>query len=110
MQLSLALATFLVVSLAWVLFRARDLGDSLSLLTSMFGLRSGDSLLSQAECTRVLLVVAALFAVHWLLRESRLERVVERLPWWLTALGLAAAAISLLVTPGEDRAFIYFQF
>jgi len=109
-QLLVALLTYLLVCLSWVLFRAQDFTAAAQMLGAMFGAGYGGSLLSSSECLTVLLVSVCLFSTHWLLRDSSLEKLVERMPWGWRSLGLAAMLIALLLTPGENRAFIYFQF
>jgi alginate O-acetyltransferase complex protein AlgI len=109
-QLLLALLTYLLVCITWVLFRAQDFTAAAHILGAMFGAGYQGSLLSHAECLRVLLVSVCLFSAHWWLRDSSLESLAERIPWGWRSLLLAAMLIALLLTPGENRAFIYFQF
>jgi hypothetical protein len=54
--------------------------------------------------------IVCLLAVHRLLRDTTLETVVERTAWPVRAFALFAMLLSLLLFPGIDRAFIYFQF
>jgi hypothetical protein len=35
---------------------------------------------------------------------------LERLPWWMRSVLLATMLFAIITMPGEDRAFIYFQF
>jgi hypothetical protein len=58
----------------------------------------------------VLGINAALVIAHWNMRDTSLETVAGRLPWWLRALALGSMLLALAFTPGEHRAFIYFQF
>jgi hypothetical protein len=57
-----------------------------------------------------LIPVGVLLGVHGLLRNTTLETVVEKTPWPVRALALFAMLLALLLFPGVDRAFIYFQF
>ena len=57
-----------------------------------------------------LIPVGGLLLVHALLRNTTLENVVERTAWPLRTLALVAMLLALLLFPGVDRAFIYFQF
>jgi D-alanyl-lipoteichoic acid acyltransferase DltB (MBOAT superfamily) len=105
--------TFLLVCLAWVLFRASTLGDAGVLLGTMLGGGGDDRIdaaIGDVRIVLIALVTAATLAVQWRLRESTLEEVVERMPWGLRAATLAALIIAISTAPGEDRAFIYFQF
>jgi hypothetical protein len=47
---------------------------------------------------------------HWWLRHSSLEALAAKLPWWVVALTLLVMILVLSLIPGDDRAFIYFQF
>ena len=109
-QFSLALLTFLIVSLSWVFFRAKNIGSALYLMEKMIGWPGRRVLATRYDLVMVLSITAALLAIHWILRKEVLRRVVERIPWWLRGLGLAAAIVCLVLAPGDDRAFIYFQF
>ena len=80
------------------------------LLGAMLSLQGGESLLSGGEILRVALVVGALLATHWMTRERGFEQIARSLPWPLTGLILAAMLIAILLSPGEERAFIYFEF
>ena len=55
-------------------------------------------------------VVGGLLLTHWLLRDTTLEAVAARLPWFVLALIGAAMMLMLILIPGDDRGFIYFQF
>ena len=48
--------------------------------------------------------------IHGRMREKRLEDVVARTPWWVTALVVAAMLFATIITQGSNDAFIYFQF
>ena len=93
-------------------FRAQSFDQAWAVTTAMLGVASApadmgldaDSILT----TRVVLI--ALLVAHWSLRNSSLEDAVARCPWWMRALFLALMLIALVHTPGEDRAFLYFQF
>jgi D-alanyl-lipoteichoic acid acyltransferase DltB (MBOAT superfamily) len=111
----LGLLTYVLVCITWVLFRAKDFGTAFQMLTAMFDreifARSHLlSLVTRTDAAWVLGITAGLLAVHGLLRNSSLERAVGCCPWWLRAVGLALLMIGLALAPGDDRAFIYFQF
>ena len=92
------------------MFRAENPADAASLLTAMLSLQGGESLLSAAQILQVALVVAALLTVHWIMRDRGFEQTARSLSWPLTGLILAAMLIAILLSPGEERAFIYFEF
>jgi len=106
----LGLVTWLLICLTWVLFRADSPAAAAHLLTAMIVLQGGEPLLSAAEVSQVALVVAALLAVHWTMRDSGFEQAARKLSWPLAGLILAAMLVAILLSPGEERAFIYFEF
>ncbi len=109
-QFALAGGTFLMVSLTWVFFNARELGRALEMLGSMFGAGHGARVVYAVRILSVLVGVAVMLVLHWLMRNSSLEQVARRTPWWLRAVAMALMLVSIVLTQGEDRAFIYFQF
>jgi D-alanyl-lipoteichoic acid acyltransferase DltB (MBOAT superfamily) len=108
-RVTVYLATFIVVSVTWVFFRAESIEAALHLLAAMLGGR-GNPLVDGAHCASVATIVACTVIAHMLLREADLERSVKRVPLWLRATVLAVMICSLILSPGDDRAFIYFQF
>jgi alginate O-acetyltransferase complex protein AlgI len=55
-------------------------------------------------------VTLFLLGAHWWMRDTSLEARWEVIPWWGRSLVLATLLLALVLVPGEDRAFIYFQF
>ena len=106
------LVTFLLVCVAWVLFRADSLTAAFHLLGSMFGVsgRNPTDLVPGVKAVAVAVIVLGLLATHGCLRNSSLEQAASRLPWWLKAVLLAAMVAAIVRAPGEQHAFIYFQF
>lgn len=105
-----ALLTYVLVCLAWVFFRAQDIESGCHLLTMMLTGEECESLLVESQIWTVLVVTGIVFLGQWLLRYTSLNRLMERLPGWLRAVVLAILLISLALAPGDDRAFLYFQF
>jgi len=99
------------VNLTWVFFRAHDFGGAARMLAGMFGF-SGDApaVLPTIYMIKVAVLVTAIVATHWWMRDRELERVVSRAPWWVTGLAAAAMLFAVIVTQGTGTAFIYFQF
>ena len=106
-QLALALVTFALVCFAWVFFRATSFAQAFRIVAAMLGRGHGAG---HPGWWFGAIPVAILVAVHWLLRATTLEAVVERAPWPVRSAALAGAIISLFLFSGIDRAFIYFQF
>ena len=110
-QLLLGLATYAIVCVAWVFFRATDFSTASRLVQAMAGaLQRGDAILATREILQVGLVTLGLLGAHWLLRNTTLETVVARLPRTVLV-GLWTVMISgIILTQGNGNAFIYFQF
>ena len=111
-RVALGLATFVLVCFAWVFFRADTFSRAFSIVTAMLGSVSGAAqvLLPNVEMCVASGTVAAILIVHGLIRNSSLEAVVQRCPWWARSAALAGMLVAITTMPGEDRAFIYFQF
>jgi alginate O-acetyltransferase complex protein AlgI len=105
----LALLTYTLVCIAWVFFRAPDVTSAFHLLGVMLTGEEQASILG-GEAWTVLGISVAVLIGQWWLREKSLKQIMERLPWWLRAVLLAMLLITLALTPGDDRAFLYFQF
>ncbi|MHC4248018.1 MAG: MBOAT family O-acyltransferase [Planctomycetota bacterium] len=109
-RLALGLGTFVLVSIAWVFFRADGLSRAASILGAMFRGGTGDMGLRWHQYLRVPAITGLLVAAHWVLREKGLECKVARVPWGVRAVALGALLTGLVIAGGDDRAFIYFQF
>ncbi len=113
-QIFAAGATFLAVCFTWVLFRAQSFDQAYEIARSMIGLERADAsgVLGGARILTAGIVTVCVFGYHWCMRDSDLEHLASRTPWWLR--GIAIACLMLMVlwasTGGESRAFIYFQF
>jgi alginate O-acetyltransferase complex protein AlgI len=108
----ISLATFTLVCVAWVPFRAPSLDASLAMLSSMLlgTAREGALVVSSADQSIVLATISCLLVIHFLLRDVDFYSVLDRVPWWIRSLLLAAMGLAIVTMPGEDRSFIYFQF
>ena len=115
-RFTLAALTFAAVCVTWTVFRAHSFTQAASLVVAMFGLPSVSELETPAvlpgawETLVVVSVMATLLTLHGLLRNTTLEAAVSKLPWAAVAIVNAAMIYLLATMPGEDRAFIYFQF
>lgn len=116
-QWLLALATFALVSTSWVFFRAGSFEQAFHMLRVMSGtspsLQFFAPSLWEGKKTvfgLALVVVIIMVSVHWTFRNTTLEGIAQRVPWWLRSLVVAGMVFCLVITQGENRAFIYFQF
>ena len=101
--------TFILVSIAWVFFRAGDFPAAWMMLGSLFNF-NGVQLLPTLEMIQVTLVVGALLGTHWYLHEKRLEHAMQEMPAWWVVVIWTAMLFGLIIMQGGANAFIYFQF
>lgn len=106
----LGLVTWLIVCLTWVLFRADSPESAGQLLLAMVTLSGGISMLADTEIMQVGLVIAGLLVVHWFMRNRDIENFASRVSWPVAGIVLAIMVLAIVLSPGEERAFIYFEF
>jgi alginate O-acetyltransferase complex protein AlgI len=111
LRVALALLTFALVSVAWVLFRAQDFASARGVVSAMIGRRK-EFMPVDTSVIVALVVVALMLVAHWKMRGADLTDVAKKIPFWLRPLILAFIVVSILLTlvGGDGRAFIYFQF
>ncbi len=110
-RLALALLTYALVNVTWVFFRAKDFSGAARILAGMAGFaEEAAPILPTIFVVKVVVIVSAIVATQWLMRNRTLENVVARAPWWLTGLAVAAMLFAVTITQGSGQAFIYFQF
>jgi alginate O-acetyltransferase complex protein AlgI len=108
---ALALATYILVLITWVFFRAKDFAAANLMLGSMFGAYAATvPKLWTIQLLVVAVVMALMFTVHWNMRDRRIEDVVERTPAWLVGIVWGSMAFAIAIAQGSGNAFIYFQF
>lgn len=105
----LALATYGLVCLTWVFFRATDFSSARAMLMSMT-VGSDSNIVIGSGAPAVLIITAFLLSTHWWLRDSSLEEKWGRLGFTSRVAVLLAMLVSLAFVTGDQRAFIYFQF
>jgi len=106
----LAMVTFALLCLTWVFFRANSFQQAFHLCSSMFGLGEETWSLSLRSSGIAFGLMALIFAVHGLNRNSSIEHRLLTLPWWASGL-IGGGMLYLMATlSGVDQAFIYFQF
>ena len=109
-QIALAMLTYFLVNLTWVFFRARDFDTAWRMIGSMLTFGHGEHVLPGVDVLLVGGTILAILFVHGLMRERRLEDVVARTPWWVTAAVVGGMLFAIIITQGSNDAFIYFQF
>ncbi len=110
-KLLLGFATYALVCVAWVFFRAPDFTSASRLLHGMFGAHAkADAILSTREILQIGIVTVGMLIAHWSLRETSMEAAVARLPHWVVTAVWVFMAGAIILTQGNSNAFIYFQF
>lgn len=100
-----------MVCLAWVFFRASTFDKALEIIQAgLLLMPERQVFVSEAEAIIVIIVVGALLTLHWLLRNATLEQAAEHIPAAARGIMLGLMLVLIGISPGEDRAFIYFQF
>jgi len=109
--LGLGLATYLLVQLTWVFFRAKTFTKAAIVMRGMFGLNAAAKpILPGVELVMVAVIIGGLVTAHWLMRSRTLESAIASSPAPLLAGAWAAALFAILIEQGTGNAFIYFQF
>ena len=102
-------ATFLVVSLGWVLFRAPSMASALEVYRRMFMAVEGAVVPVSVIAFATTLGCIAL--AHLFGESGLWKRYSQRLPGEALSLGYAGMALAAaLLAPASGKAFIYFQF
>jgi len=110
-NLGLALVTFFLINVTWVFFRAPDFTSAWRLLSSMFTpVKDGAVLLTTLSIIKVSAIISIMFAFHWMMRNTRVLVVAEKLPWWLLGMIWSLLLLLLIWSQESSSSFIYFQF
>jgi len=107
----LALLTFFLVTITWVFFRAPDFTSAWRILTSMFSqVPNGAKLLNELAIIKVAVIIAGMIGFHWMMRNTRILNVANKMQWWLLGLIWSVMLILLILSQESSSSFIYFQF
>jgi alginate O-acetyltransferase complex protein AlgI len=106
----LGLLTFIVICLTWVLFRADSLASASALFGAMLLPLQVAALVTTNDIVTVIVVMSGLLAAHVFMRHRSFDKTLKSLPWPFLATLLAAMLLAILLSPGEERDFIYFEF
>ncbi|MEM9701397.1 MAG: MBOAT family O-acyltransferase, partial [Planctomycetota bacterium] len=110
-ELFLIAATFTAICVTWVFFRAGTFEQAAAVLKAMAGAGGfGKGGLLTRDLGFTAIGVGGILLVHYLMRRTTLEAVVDRAPWPLSSVVLACMIVLIVLTPPTDEAFIYFQF
>ena len=104
------LLTFLLVCIGWVFFRAQSLADAGTILRGLVIPTRGLDLVGDGPLLVVVCLVTTLVG-QALGQLKGSPRMLFRVPAPVAGAAMAAAlTLALVLTPGEGKAFIYFQF
>jgi len=111
-RVSYAVITLFGVMLAWIWFRAHGVADALLLTQRLADVGSLPKgwITTSFEQRSAVVVFALLVMVHWRWRGENTRELLARLPGWLLAPLMALLLILVVLSPGDNHAFIYFQF
>jgi D-alanyl-lipoteichoic acid acyltransferase DltB (MBOAT superfamily) len=111
-KLSLWAVTYGLCLIAFVFYRAASLEQAWWILASMFGSvdTSLSFRLSDDELLLALVVVECIIIAHWLCRDTSLETIAARVPWWTISVTLTLMIVAITLSPGASRSFLYFQY
>jgi len=107
----LALFTFFLINVTWVFFRATDFTSAWRILSAMFyNIPKADQLLTSMSIIKISVIIFFVVIFHWLMRDTKLLVVAQKLPWWLLGLIWSALLLLLILSQESGSSFIYFQF
>lgn len=110
-QLAFAVITYGLILLTWVFFRAADFAGAMNILRSMLCVNGeGAQVLRTLDIYKVILVTVGINTSHWLMRNSSLESVLQKIPAGAIALWWSFMVVTVILMQGGSNAFIYFQF
>ena len=105
------LATFFLVNVTWVFFRATDFTSAWRILHSMFINNPKNApILTTLEIYKVSIIIPLLVIAHWMMRNTTALTVAGKTPWWLLGLVWSAMIVLIMLSQNASSAFIYFQF
>ena len=107
----LALLTFFLVNVTWVFFRSDTFTKAWNLLKSMFGqVHGGQVLLTTLAIIKVAVIVVCMVIFHWLMRNTKVLDVANKMSWWMVGLVWTILLLLLIWSQESSSSFIYFQF
>ncbi len=103
--------TFFFINVTWVFFRSPDFSSAWQLLRTMFShVPNATALLTTLSIIKVFVIVSLLVACHWMMRNTRVLTVANKLPWWLLGIIWSVIILLLIWSQESSSSFIYFQF
>jgi alginate O-acetyltransferase complex protein AlgI len=110
-QIFLAIFTYFLVNITWVFFRASDFPSAWRMIVTMLTfVTDGEKVLTTVHVVEAIVTIGIMLAIHWRMRERKLDEVVSQMPPWLTGIVWGVMLMLIVITQGGSDAFIYFQF
>ena len=107
----LSLGTFFLVNVTWVFFRSGTFAQAWRMLHAMFIRNStGTAVLSYLDIYKVSIIIVLLVIAHWLMRNTMVLKVADKMSWWLLGSVWAAMLLLIMLSQNASSSFIYFQF
>ncbi|WP_422106398.1 MBOAT family O-acyltransferase [Winogradskyella sp.] len=107
----LALLTYTCVNITWVFFRAREFSTAKNMIASMFFMNDESvKVLHTFDIIKVAVVIALLFGCHWVMRNTSMKAVHEKINPYVFGIFWAILAFLIIIAQGSGEQFIYFQF
>lgn len=107
----LALLTYILVNFTWVFFRAREFLTAKNMIASMlFANHDGEKILQSFDIVKVFTLITILFICHWLMRNTSMKAVSEKISPWILGIVWAVMFFLIVISQGGGEQFIYFQF
>jgi len=108
LRFAYGLLTLALVMLAWIWFRAPDFAAGCNIFHKLF--LPASAWIFDAAQKLALVVFVAIIGTHWLFNEKDLKALYPRVPPPLLGLLLGILLALIVLSPGDNHAFIYFQF
>jgi alginate O-acetyltransferase complex protein AlgI len=109
-RVALGLATFLIVSLVLVLFRAKDFYTAAMIFVSLFGVLPGVPMLSMVALLQIAVVATGILVAQWRFRDTSLFEIAKSTPMSVLGLAWVVMLAGIVLAQNAGNAFLYFQF
>lgn len=103
--------TLFFVVISWVWFRSPDVATAISVFARMSGTDAIHNVAAFGSSQKLSIAAFAfVVAIHWLMRDRNLIADAQRVPRPLLGIALGVLLALIILSPGDNHAFIYFQF
>ena len=102
--------TFPLICFTWVFFRATSTTHAMQVCGAMIGIGDAENVLRFSDVATIGLITVIGLLLAMVCRSMTLEAVWQRVPRLIAVAGLVAMIAIIWMSPGDERAFIYFQF